>query len=79
MYMYIACRHNIRMQCIYNARVYMYVCSYVPFDVWGLSMVASGLSVCVTLRGHKKLGDHTHSKGDSVVTYVRTCETYNLT
>ena len=57
----------------------MYVCSYVPFDVWGLSMVVSGLSMCVTLRGHKKLGDHTHSKGDSVVTYVHAYETYNPT
>ena len=57
----------------------MYVRSYVPFDVWGLSMVVSGLSVCVTLRGHKKLGDHTHSKGDSVVTYVCAYETYNPT
>ena len=37
--------------------LYVYVCCtltsldmYVPFDVWGLSMVASGLSVCVTLQ-----------------------------
>ena len=57
----------------------MYVRSYVPFDVWGLSMVASELSVCVTLQGHKKLGNHTHSIGDSVVTYVHAYETYNPT
>ena len=40
-------------------------------------MVVSGLSMCVMLRGHKKLGDHTRSKEDSVVTYVHAYETYN--